>query len=81
MAGPAFELDLVRGDPMERIRVISVNELRRMETVLRGAEQAADLEDESLVDVVTDDQQHEREDNGQHGEYEVQQSGCPLIVH
>ena len=80
MAGPAFELDLVRGDAMERIRVVSVNELRRMETVSRGAEQAADLEDESLVDVVTDDQQHEREDDGQHGEYEVQRGGRPLIV-
>ena len=65
---------------MERIRVVSVNELRRMETVSRGAEQAADLEDKSLVDVVTDDQQHKQEDNRQHGEYEVQWAGRPLIV-
>ena len=65
---------------MERIQVISMNKLHRMETVSRGAEQAADLEDESLVDVVTDNQQHEWEDDGQHSEYEVQWGGCPLIV-
>ena len=68
----------MRGDTVERLRVV-VNELGRMETTSRGAEQVAELEDESLVGRVTDDQQHERGDDGQHGEYEVQR-GRPLIV-
>ena len=45
----------MRGDAVERLRVV-VNELGRMETTSRGAEQVAELGDESLVGLVIDDQ-------------------------